>query len=230
MFEDGRKISVVIDDREARSGLPEILAALEEVETSFRRLSVGDYEVDGRFLFERKSLPDFALSIRDGRLFRQAARLTAQGKRSALILEGRGRDLAGCGMGREAIQGALITISLFFGIPVLRALDRAETARLLCYAARQGRRFATAALPRRGMRPKGKRKRQLALLQGLPGIGPARAARLLETFGSVEGVMTAGLEDLSSVHGLGKSTAEAIRWVLKETPSTYLPSDDDLFL
>jgi len=230
MSEDGRKISVVIDDREARSGLPEIFAALEEVKTSFRRLPVGDYEVEGRFLFERKNLPDFALSIRDGRLFRQAARLTAQGKRSALILEGRGRDLAGCGMGREAIQGALITISLFFGIPVLRALDPKEMARLLCYTARQGRRFATAALPRRGMRPKGRRKRQLALLQGLPGIGPARAARLLETFGSVEGVMTAGLEDLSSVHGLGKSTAEAIRWVLKEPPSTYLPIDDDLFL
>ncbi|NOY52105.1 MAG: hypothetical protein GXP58_00620 [Deltaproteobacteria bacterium] len=97
MSDDCRKVSVVIDDREARSGLPEILGSLEEVEVSFRRLPLGDYVVDGLFLFERKRLPDFAASIRDGRLFQQTARLALSEKRSALILEGRGRDLAACG-------------------------------------------------------------------------------------------------------------------------------------
>lgn len=228
MSDREQRIRVVIDDREDRSGLPHILRSLKDVDVSVRRLSLGDYEVDGRFLFERKTLLDFVVSIRDGRLFQQAARLAASDKRCALILEGRGRDLAESGMRREAVQGALMSVSLFFGIPVFRSLEPEESARLLCYAARQGCRFATGALPRRGRRPKGKRRRQLAILQELPGVGPSRAAQLLEVFGNVEGVMTAGLEDLSSVSGIGKKTAESIRWVMKEPGVKYPSQEDDL--
>ncbi|MEW5891465.1 MAG: hypothetical protein AB1768_21085 [Pseudomonadota bacterium] len=36
-------------------------------ESEVRRLAVGDYLVDGRFLFERKTLADLALSIKQGR-------------------------------------------------------------------------------------------------------------------------------------------------------------------
>jgi len=229
-MEDRRKISVIIDDRECRSGLPEFLRVFEDVDVSVRRLSLGDVEVDGRFLFERKTLHDLVVSIRDGRLFQQTARLAASERRSALILEGRGRDLAACRMRREAIQGALMTVSLFFGVPVLRSLDREETAWLCCSVARQGRRFATGALPRRGKRPKGKRRRQLSFLQGLPGVGPSRAAQLLETFGNVEGVMTAGMADLSAVSGIGRKTAESIRWVVEEPGTDYLSTLDDPLL
>ncbi|MEK6776431.1 MAG: ERCC4 domain-containing protein [bacterium] len=228
MPDRAQRIRVVIDDRESRSGLLHILRSLKEVDVSVRRLSLGDYEVDGKFLFERKTMSDFVVSIRDGRLFQQAARLAASDKRCALILEGRGRDLAESGMRREAIQGALMSVSLFFGIPVFRSLEPEESARLFCYAARQGRRFATGALPRRGRRPQGKRRRQLAILQELPGIGPSRAAQLLEVFGNVEGVMTAGLEDLSSASGIGKKTAESIRWVMKEPGVEYPSQEDDL--
>jgi ERCC4-type nuclease len=81
-------------------------------------------------------------------------------------------------MRREALQGALITVGLFFGLPILRARDGEESARLMLYAARQGRAFAGGALPRRGERPKGKRKTQLAILQSLPGVGAERAEKL----------------------------------------------------
>jgi len=55
----------------------------------------------------------------------------------------------------------------------------------------------------------------LRLLQGLPGIGPSRAAGLLERFERVEAVMTADAESLQTVEGIGPKTAASIRWVLK---------------
>lgn len=37
----------------------------------------------------------------------------------------------------EAVQGALVTVALFVGLPVLRTLSAAETARTFLYAAQQ---------------------------------------------------------------------------------------------
>jgi len=134
---------------------------------------------------------DFAESIKDGRLFSQANRMIVQNEPVALIIEGRAADLAESQMRREAFQGALICLSLIYHVPILRSLDAAETARLLVFAAQQlGR--AECALPlRHDRRPKRRRRLQLYLLEGLPGIGPQKAERLLERFGSVQAAFTA---------------------------------------
>ena len=87
-------------------------------------------------------------------------------------MEGTGRDLAAIGMRREAIQGALITLTLYLGIPLLRSRNLHETIQLLLYAARQSRVVASGALPRKGRRYKGKRRVQAHILQGLPSVGP----------------------------------------------------------
>lgn len=193
-------VFIVADDREAGSGVVAALQREDEVEVTVQRLALGDYRVADRLLFERKTLLDLVASIRDGRFFRQAVRLAKASEAAALILEGTGRDLAASGMRREALQGALIHATLFLDLPLLRAKTPAETARLMCYAARQHRRLATGALlrpdrreevltgvrPAPARRPKGKRRMQLYLLQGLPGVGPKRAERLLNAFGSVE--------------------------------------------
>jgi ERCC4-type nuclease len=214
---------VVADDREPCPGVVDALRAMPGIEVRVERLPAGDYHVDGRLLVERKSLRDFAASLVDGRLFKQAVRLARAGSgRVALVLEGRGADLAQTGVSREALQGALISISVVLGIPVLRALDTEETARLIVYAAGQLRREAAGALPRAGWRPKGKRARQLYVLQGVPKIGPARAASLLNAFGSIEGVFTADESDLASLPGIGPSTAKAIRWIAREPGIAYV--------
>ena len=112
-------------------------------------------------------------------------------------------------------------MSVFYGLAVLRALDSAETARLLVYLGRQAQRFAKGALSRPGYRPKGKRARQLFILQGVPGIGPDRAARLLEHFGSVENVVKASHHELAALKGIGESTAVKIRWAVEEPPGRF---------
>ena len=211
-------ISILVDHREARSAAVAALAAMDDVSVEFVHLAVGDYQIGRSLLFERKTLSDLAMSIQDGRLFRQARALATlpPPKRGAIILEGTAGDLSGSAMRRESIQGALVTVTLFFGIPLLRAMDGSETARLMLYTARQAQWLQSGALPRHARRPKGKRKAQLALLQGLPGVGPDRAQRLLERFGSVEAVLTAATEELAAVKGVGERTAERIRWIVSE--------------
>jgi DNA excision repair protein ERCC-4 len=212
-------VMVTVDDREGRSGVLEALRQMAGVEVRMRRLKSGDYVVDNRWLFERKTLLDFARSIMDGRLFLQSWRLVNSSYPCALILEGRTRDLDGCQMHREALQGALVSLSLIYRLPVLRSFDPAETARLLIYAGRQLQRHDQAWTRPAGRRPKGRRRQQLHLLQALPGLGPKRALNLLEEFGTVQAVLTANLATLQTVSGIGAATAAAIRDVLQATAS-----------
>ena len=216
-----RVISVVVDDRELQAGVVRALSAMDGVQVVTSRLPLGDYLVDDKLLFERKTLCDLVESIKDGRLFRQCIRLAASKRRGIVILEGTAGEAARHGMSREAIQGALISISVMMGIPLLRSRDAEESARLMIYTARQVSTTVSGAIARKGVRPKGKRRHQIEVLQALPGIGPARAKRLLDNFGTVEAVMHAGVEELALLPGIGTVTAQAIRWVLNEPENSY---------
>ena len=65
-------------------------------------------------------------------------------------------------------------------------------------------------LRRYARKPKRLASRRSFLLQGLPGVGPALAARLLSQLGSVRGVMTADIDRLQQVHGVGPKKATRI--------------------
>ncbi len=215
------QIGIVADDRENAGGVISELRMRPDVTLEVRRMTVGDFRVEDNYLIERKTLGDFAASVVDARLFKQAAAMASGHCRGIIILEGTAGDAEKIGVSREALQGALITVSVFYGLAVLRARDPAETARLLVYLGQQACRFARGARPRHGYRPKGRRARQLFVLQGLPGIGPGRAESLLEHFGSVQGVALASAADLGCVDGIGAQTALRIRWALEESRGPY---------
>lgn len=221
MIGDQVSVRIVADDRENAGGVIRELRGRDDVALEVRRLDVGDFLVGDDFVIERKTLRDFGASIIDARLFRQVAAMVAGTRRSVMVLEGASTTAGALGLSRDALQGALITVSVFYGIAVLRTHDPAETARVLIYLGRQSKQFASGALPRPGSRPKGKRARQLFVLQGLPGIGPERAARLLMHFGSVENVAKASVQQLAAVDGIAETTAEKIRWTLEEPPARY---------
>jgi len=214
-------IHITADDRERKSDVIKMLSGIENVDVIIRRLSVGDYYIGSRVIVERKTLKDFAVSIIDGRLFRQMNRLANSISMGVLILECRTSDTVDLGMTRASIQGALIMVSLILGIPVLRSTDPSETARLMVYIGRQINSMARGGVQRHGYRPKSKRKTQLFILQGLPGIGPERAGRLLDSFGSVEAAISASNSELQSVDGIGKSIADKIKWAVSERVSPY---------
>jgi ERCC4-type nuclease len=221
-------IQLIADDRESRSAVIRELLALPEFDVTIARLPTGDYRIDNQFLVERKTLKDLVLSIQSGGLFSQALRLAAvDGLRPALVLEGTSGDLRGCGMSWQAIQGALVTVALFVALPVLRTRTASETAQTLLYMARQGRAVAAGPLPRRGFRPKGKTAVQSHILQSLPGIGPRRAAQLLQRFGNVAAVFGASESELKNVPGLGERTARCVRWAVSENGAPYVLQHPD---
>jgi ERCC4-type nuclease len=142
-------LRVIADDREDAGGVVDVLRSMDDVELRVDRLSLGDYLVDDGWLrVERKTLPDLARSIADGRLFRQASRLASASERAIVLLEGTARDLANSDMRREALQGALITLTLKLDLSLLRAKTLEESARLIRYAAHQMKRDRDGAVPR----------------------------------------------------------------------------------
>jgi ERCC4-type nuclease len=216
-------MKVIIDHRE-----PEQFRMLfsDDDDLSVEQLKSGDFLINDQWRFERKTVRDLCLSLVDGRLFKQALQLLQGDDHPVVILEGRSREIKACGVRREAVQGALITLTVFFGLPVLRSLDPEETVQLMRYTAEQGVRFAEGGIQRFGYRPKGKKARQLYVLQGLPGIGKKRASALLEHFGGIEAVMCADEEELAEVSGIGVPIAEKIRNLVQETGVSYCTKND----
>jgi ERCC4-type nuclease len=217
-------ICIWVDDREARSAkVASQLAGMNDVLVVVKRLRTGDYLIEGKAMLERKRIPDFLESLQQGRLFAQTGRLAASPVRPFLILEGQSREWRGAGVNRDGIQGALVSLAITFGIPVLRAQDEAESAKRILITARQIQATSRAVIRRPSRRVRGKRARQIHILTGIPKVGAARAQRLLERFGTPEAVMTASPEALAEVKGIGKQTAQHIHWAVHETPNPYLP-------
>ena len=144
--------------------------------------------------------------------------MTEVSKRSlpaAYIIEGTSAEWSVLGVSREALQGAMVTLMLILDLPVFRSADPAESARLILYTGSQLVRLRDPEyLPYRQAKAKRKKTRQLRILQSLPGIGPDRAGRLIERFGTVRACFDASKADLLTVEGIGPKTAAAIDQVL----------------
>ncbi|MEJ2610479.1 MAG: ERCC4 domain-containing protein [Candidatus Thiodiazotropha sp.] len=126
-------VNIIIDDREVRSGIVDHLRSIDGVSTNIKHLTIGDYIVNGQLLIERKTLLDFAESIKDGRLFHQTIRLLNTPMTCLLILEGTTSQLNTSRMHRESLQGAMISLTIKFGMPILRSLSSKETAHLIVH-------------------------------------------------------------------------------------------------
>ena len=213
--ENYQTVQIVVDDRERPSGVVAELEKAGKAIVKVEHLSVGDYCVDGAVLIERKTAADFAQSLMDGRLFSQAWRMSSSPFRPAYIIEGTTPEWASLGVSREALQGALVTLTLIFDVPVFRSTAPAETARLIYYIGSQLVRLRDPGYaPYRQAKAKRKKTRQLRVLQSLPGIGADRAKKLLERFGTVRACFTATPAKLLEVEGIGSKTAAAIDQVI----------------
>ena len=215
-------VDIVADFRERPSDTFSVLSARPDVDLTLATLHFGDYSIAGQVWFERKSADDLGRSIIDGRLFRQMSALRLRAKRPVLLIEGLQPLSSPSGVPWHAVRGALVSVAVVFGVPILAADSPEESAEIMVVAARQMARTTSVARVRPGYRPKGWRRRALFILQGLPGIGPGRAAALLNTFGSVAAVMAADAEGLARVDGIGMQVAERIRKAIGNEPPTDL--------
>ncbi len=87
--------------------------------------------------------------------------------------------------------------------------------RLLRFLADQVRGPHERTLRRFDWKPKRLASKRLFLLQGLPGVGPALAHRLLRHFGSIERIFTADAVALAKVRGIGEQKAARIRELVR---------------
>ena len=199
-------LTVVVDDREGRSGLAGAIAATGR-NVAVARLPVGDVGIGPRILVERKTVADFVLSVEDGRLFEQAWALRSASWRPLLVVEGE-EPWDAARLTSRALRGILASLMIGCGVPLIRTASVAETAAWVeSIAGQEDRR-----LPRR-TRPASPPDARVAMdvLGATPGVGDYRARRLVERFGTVNAVLAADERSLRDVPGVGRGTARAIR-------------------
>ncbi|MEK6985768.1 MAG: DEAD/DEAH box helicase [Candidatus Thermoplasmatota archaeon] len=206
----------VIYDHREQSGavvrhLHDLGATLEA-----RQLEIADFILSDRVAVERKSAADFVDSLVDGRLFEQIRQLKEYPKPFLLI---EGESLHGHrGVSPEAIQGALASILIDYGIPILQVRDGAETARFLHAVAKREQFTSDRKVAVRPGKPSTDADLRRFLVAGLPGVSEVLADRLLARFGSPANVFAASARELAEIDGIGEQKADAIRRIL-DAPS-----------
>ena len=209
------KVKVYVDKREIRSHVAHSLEKLD-VEVILRTLEVGDYVVSDRVGIERKTVDDFLSTFLDGRdLFGQISDLARAYRRPLLIIEGEG-IYSKRHIHPNAIRGALSTVAIDFGIPVLFSKDEEDTAALISVIAKREQ----ADNPKKEINLHGTKtastlpEQQEYVVSAISEIGPVVAKNLLRHFGSVERIMRASREELMAVELVGPKTADRIREVV----------------
>ncbi len=207
MKPDKIAIPLTADNREKSSGIPGLLLN-RFAHLQMAQLSVGDYMINDEIIIERKTKEDFVQSLLDGRLFAQCARLRETGMIPLFIVEGNPYKTAHH-IAPTAIKGALLSINLSWQIPVIKSSGKEDTADIIVMAAKQE--LNTLYFVRKnGKKPKKRQNQQHYFVQGLPGVGPVLAYKLLGHFTTIEKIIRADTATLSEVEGIGKKKAEQL--------------------
>jgi ERCC4-type nuclease len=157
-----------VDYSERNAPLLELVRQSGVFDVQMVRLEIGDYLIDGGVIVERKTYADFGISLADGRLFRQVARLAYSPHRPVVLIEGpmppRIPDVH-----PHALRGAIISIAVMWRLPVLHSRDPEDSLQILQLLANQASQSDQPILRRYDRKPKRLASRRLHVLQGLPG-------------------------------------------------------------
>ena len=208
---------ILADIRERKSGVPDLILK-EGVSVIYGTLPIGDYVLSERVLVERKSLYDFASSIKNKRVFRQLADLRDSCEMPVLILEG-GSLSKVRGVKKKGLLGALALITVYYRIPVIFTADRSETAQFLAILARrESMELGEVMSVFNKKKARTKEEKLLRVVESLPDVGPKRARELLRKFGSLRNLFNASYEELLSVPGFGEGRAlKLLKFFREET-------------
>ena len=199
---------IFVDSRERE--MAKLLESLG-LEVTVKNLEVGDYVVSDRVAIERKTAQDFVASIIDPQrnLFRQIADLARTYDRPVLILEG--RDLYTRQMNAGSIRGAMASVAVDYGVPIIPTDDKNETAEVIALLARREMREGREPKVHGHKTARTLKEQQEYLIAAIPSVGPTVAKNLLKHFGSIEKIMIASSEQLQEVEMVGPKIAQRIR-------------------
>ena len=211
---EDQSIFIVTDYRENASGIPQRLID-NGVVVNMKVLKSGDYLINDQVLVERKTKDDFSLSLIQNRLFAQCAQMRKTSYHPLFLIEGNPYKTIHK-MDRQAIKGALLSVSVAWHIPIIYSSGPDESAQMLIMVARQNLK-ENVLLPIKRYKPKVLKKQNLYFLQGLPTVGPQMAQNLLRYFGTVDCVLSASNDELQKVSGIGKDRAVRIKMFLSNS-------------
>ena len=215
LSDDEKRTIIYADKREGNSRILEILK--HRCDLREKQLPVGDYLLSKKVCAERKTSNDFISSIIDGRLFRQLKELKSNFENPLMILEGNDLFNGDRKIHPNAIRGALASVSLDYGVPIIKTENNLETAEMLLTIARREQITRKKSIAVRGKKKaRSMNHRQEILIAGLPQINTQTAKKLLKHFGSPERIFMATKEELEKIEGMGPKTVKRIRMVLSK--------------
>lgn len=204
------RVRIIADSRE--DALIDILHTFD-CDVIEKRLELADFIISDEIGVERKSAHDFVRSVMDGRLFSQIANLRGSFAKPVLLIEGKNLY----GIHPNAIRGAVSSIAIDYGVPIIWTDSIEDTASYLYTIARREQLEKGKEVGIKGERkPFTMGEYQEYVIASLPGIGPLTAKSLLSHFGSVEKVFSASEKALQEAAGVGKDKAKRIRAVISQ--------------
>ena len=105
-----------VDPSEGHAALIDLARQCDDFDVRMEHLTVGDYCLDRGIVVERKTYGDFAISLADGRLFPQAAKLARCPHRPVILLEGP-RPARMPDFHPHALKGAMVSLLSCGGFP-----------------------------------------------------------------------------------------------------------------
>lgn len=233
-FADSDSPVVVVDSRETQSNITKTLDRNANVQVQLETLAVADYVCSDRVAVERKEHQDFLDTLQgkgDRDLFDQIGDLANSYSRPILILESNDETTdvddegsvpsgieglyARTQMSRDAIEGALASIAVDYGVTVMHTAGESGTASLVARLARREQEESNRSVSMHGSKSANSLSdEQKYVVSSIASVGPVLAENLLEHFGSVKAVLTAPVEELQDVEKVGQATAEKIREII----------------
>jgi len=117
------KLRIVVDERERKSGIPDLLRAVG--------INIEMKTLPPETVVERKSIKDLISSVFDGRLFDQCNRLKENFQFPIILMEGNMDEINEITENPLIFYGAVSSIALDFKIPVIATPSADHTAKLL---------------------------------------------------------------------------------------------------
>lgn len=205
--------TVTLDANEATQTpvLEEVIVEQEPVdECVVDPLPVGDIAVGG-CLFERKTVSDFADSVRDGRLTDQLDRLDTADASTYILIEGDMRDFEHLysNIGAPSLRGMVASITVRADTPVLFCSNMQTLVDALLRLARKA--DSAVETVQTGQAHTAQDSDFMTnLFLGIDGIGAELAERLADEFDSIPTLATATRSDFEAIDGIGPTKADDI--------------------
>lgn len=215
---------IIIDSREPHEVIDPIrlFPAFVSSKVEIKTLAAGDCQIDD-ILVERKTISDLLASIADGRLFNQAVAMRWITEYCYLVICGplawnQRQQIIGTNWRCHSVQGALLKVQEL-GVCVVHAADDNDYPATLAWLANRDLSEVAVVEPRKQAT---KTTAEENVLMSLPGIGPERAIKLIEHFGTVANVLLALTSDVELPAGISDKTRSKIRVALGLSDSQYL--------